>query len=79
MAGEVSKQYIKNPKRMCATALYMILKNKTWNVIVATEVSLPKKTVPNQLNSGETTVSYLPFFLSRKEISQANNRLQLNT
>lgn len=52
----------------------MILKNKTWNVIVATEVSLPQKTVRNLLNSGETTGSHLPFFLSRKEVSQANNK-----
>lgn len=63
---------------MCVTALYMILKNKTWNVIVATEVSLPKKLYPTCWVLVRPQYLIYPS-LSRKEISQANNRLQLNT
>lgn len=56
----------------------MIVKNKTWNVIVATEVSLPKTTVPYLLNSGETTLSRFPFILSRQETkSLVNNNITL--
>lgn len=75
--GEESKQ--DNKLSTCAQqSCTMIVKNKTWNVIVATEVSLPKTTVPYLLNSGETTLSHFPFFLSRQETkSLANNNTML--
>lgn len=56
-------------------------KNKTWDVIVVTEVG-PQTTAAYLLNSGETTFFHFPplycFFLSRQEtISQVNNSVFL--
>lgn len=62
--GEEGKQ--DNKLSTCAQQCTMIAKNKTWNVIVATEVSLHKTTVPYLLNSGETTLSHFPFSHDRK-------------
>lgn len=63
--GEESKQDNK-PSTCAQQSCTMIVRNKTWNVIVATEVSLRKTTVPYLVNSGETTLISPSFSHDRK-------------